>query len=174
MKDKLGKFLMEWRIRSVIPHIKGRLLDIGCGTNQLVKTYKGEGVGVDVYQWGDVDLIAEDSASLSIEDKEFDTVSIIASLNHIPNRQEVLREANRILKDDGIIVITMITPRISEIWHRLREPWDVDQRERGMKEGEVFGLQVKEVAALLENAGFKIIYRARFMFFINMITVARK
>lgn len=59
MKDKLGKFLMEWRIRTVIPHIKGRLLDIGCGTNQLVKTYKGEGVGVDVYQWGYVDLIVE-------------------------------------------------------------------------------------------------------------------
>ncbi len=174
MKDKLGKFLMEWRIRIVIPHIKGRLLDIGCGTNQLVKTYKGEGVGVDVYQWGCVDLIVEDSADLPVNDKEFDTVSIIASLNHIPNRQEVLREANRILKDDGIIVITMITPLISEIWHRLREPWDVDQRERGMKEGEVFGLQVKEVTTLLEEAGFKIIYRERFMFSVNMVTVARK
>jgi len=36
----------------MLPHIRGRLLDIGCGTNKLVKSYMGEGIGVDVYQWG--------------------------------------------------------------------------------------------------------------------------
>lgn len=174
MKDKLGKFLMEWRISAVIPHIKGRLLDIGCGTNQLIRTYEGNGIGVDVYQWGEVDLVVEDAASLPINDKEFDTVSIIASLNHIPNRQEALIEANRILKDDGIIVITMIPPLISGIWHFLRKPWDADQMERGMKKGEVFGLRVKEVSNLLEGAGFKIIHKERFMLFVNTITIARK
>jgi hypothetical protein len=61
MKDTLGSYLLNWRIKAVLPHIHGRLLDIGCGTNDLVKSYKGEGVGIDVYQWGDVDLVVDDS-----------------------------------------------------------------------------------------------------------------
>ena len=32
----------------VVPHIKGRLLDIGCGLNELVRAYAGDGIGVDV------------------------------------------------------------------------------------------------------------------------------
>jgi len=174
MKDSLGKFLMRWRIRVVLPHVQGRLLDVGCGTNQLVRSYSGEGVGVDVYQWGDVDLVVDDSAHLPFQDQEFDTVTIVASLNHTPNRQEVLKEAHRVLRDDGVIIITMIPPRISQIWHLLREPWDVDQRERSMKEGEVFGVTESEVNLLLEEVSFRTYYEARFMLCINRLTVARR
>jgi len=174
MKDKLGKFLMRWRIRVVLPHVEGRLLDIGCGFNELVRSYKGEGFGVDVYQWGNVDMVVDDSSNLPFQDQEFDTVTIIASLNHIPNRLAVLKEAFRVLREDGVVVLTMITPGISQIWHRLREPWDVDQRERGMKEGEVFGLTEKQVETLLEEAGFRTYYQARFMLRINRLTIAHK
>ena len=40
------------RIRVVSGQLKGRLLDIGCGTNRLVQMYRdkgGDGVGVDIY-----------------------------------------------------------------------------------------------------------------------------
>ena len=86
MKDSLGSCLLQWRIQAVRSHVSGRLLDIGCGTNSLVRCYQGEGVGVDVHQWGDVDLLVEDSAELPFGDAQFDTVTIIAALNHIPNR----------------------------------------------------------------------------------------
>lgn len=174
MKDKLGKFLMRWRTRVVLPHVRGWLLDIGCGTNHLVRSYNDEGIGVDVYQWGDVDLVVSDSAALPFQDQEFDTVAIVASLNHIPNRQDVLKEAHRLLRDDGVIIITMIPPRISRIWHLLREPWDADQRERGMKEGEVFGLTKSDLEFLLEGAAFRIHYETRFMLCINRLTIAHK
>lgn len=174
MKDRLGKALLEWRIKIVLPHIQGRLLDIGCGTNQLVQAYKGEGVGVDVYQWEGVDYVVENTANLPFQNQEFDTVTIIASLNHIPNRQDVLIEAHRVLKENGLVIITMIPPQISKIWHFLRKPWDADQHERGMKEGEVFGLTKKEVISLLERAGFQIYRESRFMLGINRLTIARK
>ena len=57
MRDRIGRFVIAWRTRVVLPHIRGRLLDVGCGLNELVKAYTGEGTGVDVYQWGDVDLV---------------------------------------------------------------------------------------------------------------------
>jgi ubiquinone/menaquinone biosynthesis C-methylase UbiE len=173
MKDILGKQLVNWRVKTVLPYLKGDLLDIGCGTNELVKRY-GNGIGVDVYQWGKVNLVVKDTAKLPYEDESFDTVTIIAALNHIPNRGEVLKEANRLLRKDGIILVTMIPPTISSVWHFLRKPWDADQNERGMAQGEVFGFRQEEVRGLLRNAGFEIVMEKPFMLYINKITTAKK
>lgn len=174
MKDRLGRRLLEWRIRMVLPHVRGRLLDIGCGTNELVRAYAGEGTGVDVYPWDGANLVVENTARLPFPDQTFDTVTIIAALNHIPNRDEVLREADRILKPDGRFVMTMIPPRISRVWHFLRKPWDSDQHERGMIEGELYGLTTRHVHRLLTEAGFRITETRYFMCGLNCLTVARK
>lgn len=173
MRDHLGRYLMEWRIREALPYVKGRLLDIGCGTNELVRIY-GNGIGTDVYQWGNVDLVVENTAKLPYKNGSFDTITIIAALNHIPNREEVLMEANRLLKKDGIILITMIPPKVSTIWHFLRKPWDADQNERGMAKGEVFGFNQTEIRKLLKNARFEIVLEKPFMLNINKITIGKK
>ena len=173
MKDILGRFLGRWRVRAVLPYVRGRLLDIGCGTNKLVRSY-GDGVGVDVYQWGSVDLVVENAANLPFDDESFDSVTIIAALNHIPNRQEVLREAERLLRVDGGIIVTMIPPHLSKVWHFFRRPWDADQKERGMVTGEVYGLTRDEVRGLLEKAGFSVVLEKPFMLHINHLTVATK
>ena len=76
MKDRLGQWLLRQRIRAVMPSIRGRLLDLGCGTNQLVGAYPGDGVGVDVHQWGGVDCVVDDSSDLPFDDGSFDTVTI--------------------------------------------------------------------------------------------------
>lgn len=174
MKDPLGVLLMRWRIRKVLPYASGRLLDIGCGTNALVRSYPGQGLGVDVRQWGDVDLVVDDSSKLPLEDGTVDTVMIIAALNHIPNREDVLGEAHRLLSCSGRIVITMIPPRLSTVWHFLRRRWDADQVERGMEEGEVYGLTRKEIRWLLETAGFRVITEKPFMFGVNCLIVAER
>jgi ubiquinone/menaquinone biosynthesis C-methylase UbiE len=174
LRDRFGMAMMRWRIRVVLPHVRGRLLDIGCGLNFLTGCYDGESVGVDVYEWGGVDLVVRDSADLGFPDKAFDTVTVVAALNHIPNRLDALREAHRVLKDDGRLVITMIGPLAGRIYHALRRPWDADQRERGMKKGEVYGLTSGEVRGLLEQSGFRVVHERRFMLGLNRLTLARK
>jgi len=173
MKDRLGVLLKAWRIRAVLPHVSGELLDIGCGTNDLVRAY-GHGVGVDVNAWEKVDVLVEDSAHLPFEAEQFDTVTIVAALNHISNRREVLAEAHRVLRPGGRLVTTMIPPTISALWHLLRHPWDADQKQRGMKQGEVYGLTRRRVRDLLGEAGFHVVREKRFMLGVNCLTAARK
>jgi 2-polyprenyl-3-methyl-5-hydroxy-6-metoxy-1,4-benzoquinol methylase len=169
MNDKLGRYLEEQRIKKVLPYIKGKLLDIGCGNNKLTKSYAGQGIGVDVFDWGNVDYIVEDTSKIDFKNCSFDTVTIIAALNHIPNREDVIEECYRLLSSNGSLIITMIPPRISTVWHFLRRPWDVDQNERGMKEGEVYGLKRKEIIKMCENKGFKLKETSTFMSGMNRI-----
>ena len=173
MKDPLGRFLLNWRLKKVLPHVRGQVLDIGCGTNELVRRH-GQGMGVDIYQWGDVDLVVEDTSRLPLERESFDTVTCIAALNHIPNREAVLREACRVLKPGGTLILTMIPPRVSALWHILRKPWDVDQHERGMAEGEVYGMTKAQVLALLKKAGFQLDFQHSFQAGINTLYLAKK
>lgn len=172
MKDLVGKRLLERRISVVLPLISGKLLDIGCGYNLLVRRY-GNGIGVDVFDWGDVDFVVEDTSKLPFGSSEFDTITIIAALNHIPNREEVLKECNRLLRSGGKLIITMLTPGISRIWHRLRKRWDEDQYLRGMKENEVYGLTRSEMKKLLNDAGFELVKIKRFMLFLNSLYIAK-
>lgn len=171
--DLLGNWLYEWRIKTVLPHIKGRAIDIGCGTNTLIERH-GNGIGVDVFQFGGADLIVDDTSNLPYANEEFDTVTIIAALNHIPYREKVLAEAYRILRPGGVLLITMIPQRVSKIWHFVRSPWDRDQHERGMEHDEVFGLSRVQVNSLVQNAGFEVIKNIPFMLGINTLTVAHK
>lgn len=100
---------------------------------------------------------------------------IVAALNHIPNRESVLKECSRLLvSDGGRLIITMIPPFISSVWHHLRFPWDLDQKERGMKPGEVYGMTLARINALCEQAGFVLAHSEKFMLGINSLYVFNK
>lgn len=165
--------LEKRRIRIVAVNARGRLLDVGCGENRLVREY-GNGTGVDVHDWGDVDVVVPSSGDLPFPDRSYDTVSFLACLNHIPNRDEALREARRVLRDDGILLATMIPPVISAIWHHIVEPWDHDQSHRGMQEGEVWGFTSSQMRELFERAGFQLVSKRGFIFGLNTLYIARK
>lgn len=169
--NRVVEHLAGLRRAMVLRHVRGRLLDIGCGDNKLVRAY-GDGVGVDVVQWGDVDLVVENTARLPFDAGSFDTVAFVACLNHIPNREEVLDEARRILRPGGRVVSTMIPPGLSSIWHRVIHPWDPDQHGRHLHEGEVWGISNDDMRALLSRHGFEIVRHERFVFRLNNLFVA--
>ena len=162
-------------VLEAIPN-RATILDIGCGTNRLVMKHQergGKGVGVDIHDWGDVDMLVEDSSNLPLENDSFDVVTFVACLNHIPNRESVLQEAVRVLKPNGVIVSTNLTPTISKIWHKIAW-WDSDQHERGMEEGEVWGFTDSEFRHLLNGAGLEVIDARPFSWGLNRCYRARK
>ena len=172
---------MLWRIAAVMPHLRGRVLDLGCGTNDLLKQYRqvhadrpgaAESVGLDVFDWPGADRLITDAADLPYDNGSFDTVTIVAALNHIPNRLEALRECRRVVKEEGRLVLTMLPPRLSRVWHTIRKPWDADQTERGMQPGEVYGLSRTQIDRLLAQAGFEPDRHVRFMGGLNLLTLA--
>lgn len=174
--NKLGlNSLKDERYNIIRKHCKGKLLDIGCGDNQLVKFYKGEGIGVDVYDFGSGATIVKDSANLPFKDKSFDTISFVACLNHVPisKRIETLKEARRVLKDKGRIVLTMITPWVGIVRHKL-DYWDPDQHQRGFGEGEEMGLSHEYIISLMKEAGFTLVKRKGFILNLNNLYIFKK
>ena len=166
------------RIKNVLMCVPpgANCLDIGCGSNSLIKKHRlrgGEGTGVDIYDWGDIDLLVEDSSRLPFEDKTFDCITCVAALSHIPNRLDVLRECGRILKDKGKVICTNPHPFFSAVWHKWAF-WDKDQHQRGMKRGELYALADKEMRRLFEIAGFKGVQRHIFSWGLNNIYIGEK
>jgi SAM-dependent methyltransferase len=161
--------LEDERLGVVLPLVQGKLLDIGAGTNTLVRRY-GDGIGVDVHDWGGGALVVTDTSTLPFPSASFDTVTFVACLNHIPNRQAALREARRLIRPDGRLVLTMIDPILGGIGHTIW--WYGEDRERGgMKPGEVGGLWTRDIIALATGAGFRLARHSRFVFGMNNLYV---
>jgi SAM-dependent methyltransferase len=163
-------FAERFRLSQVLPYVHGVLLDIGCGYNNLVRRY-GRGVGVDVYPWPGVDVLVDDCSRLPFSQNTFDTVTIVATLNHIPNRDAVMLEVRRVLKYDGHLVVTMIGPIIGWLAHIV---FRQDERLRGgMVDGELKGMTDGHVLSLLYGAGFDVKLRKRFELGLNRLYLAR-
>ncbi len=77
------------------------------------------------------------------------------------------------LKSDGRLILTNLTPVISTIWHKFAY-WDQDQHQRGMKEGEVYGLSRSDIERMLSQAGFAIAEKRRFSWGLNTIYRCKK
>ena len=161
--------LEEERLVEVLPHVRGRLLDVGAGTNTLVRRH-GNGVGVDVHEWGGGAIVVTDAARLPFEDASFDTVTFVACLNHIPNRGDAVREARRLVRPGGRLIATMIDPILGGIGHAIW--WYGEDRHRGgMQPGEVGGLWTRDLIAICEAAGFRLRLHRRFVYGMNNLYV---
>jgi len=161
--------LEDERLTTIIPYLRGYLLDIGAGPNTLVIRY-GKGIGVDIVDWGGNALIVNDTSHLPFSDQSFDTVSIIAALNHIPNRNAVLHEVRRVIKSDGQLVITMINPILGKMGHAL---WwySEDKKRGGMTPGEVGGIWTQDLIQMCLKEGFILHFRQRFVYGLNNLYI---
>lgn len=173
------------RFAAVLPHLRGRVLDIGAGDNVLVRLYKDaalgkssfgenvdQSVGVDVISWGGGVVLIESADKLPFPDASFDTVSYIACINHIPERIAALAEAFRVLKPGGQVVMTMIGRHIGEIGHKLW--WYSEDKHREVDHDELMGMDKGEVVDLLNNAGFTDVKTSGFVYGLNTLYLACK
>ncbi|MFH1345634.1 MAG: methyltransferase domain-containing protein [Pseudomonadota bacterium] len=172
------------RYAAVLPHLKGRVLDIGAGDNALVRLYRktrlraGSGadaddsVGVDVVDWGGDTLKITSSDSLPFESGSFDTVCFIACINHIPERIGALKEAHRVLRPGGQVVATMIGRLIGDVGHAIW--WYSEDKHRDIAEGEVMGIDSAEMLRLFDQAGFGRVSIRRFVYGMNYLYLATR
>ena len=167
----ITKFLQEKRINQVLPHVKGKLLDIGCGNNILVQKY-GNGTGVDIHKYHSSVIVIDNAAELPFNNTSYDSITMIASLHYISNRIDTLKEVHRILKLDGKLIITDPEQHISKLWYRLRKKSEYYDHYK--KKDKTFGFSIKEITDMLNSTGFETIYLKKFFFNLNRLIIARK
>ena len=163
------------RVIMALKYAEGRVLDIGCGANNFIRSYPGKGVGVDVYPWEGTDKVIKSAAELPFKENSFDTTSFLACLNHIPNRADALKEVYRITKPGGKIIVTMIPPLLGRFIHWLRFKNDPDHQDRDIDhDHELLGMHSTHVRSLIKDAGFDDIESKKFVFGMNCIYVGYK
>jgi SAM-dependent methyltransferase len=166
--------LRSERFSYVAEEAVGHCLDIGCGPeNRFIRRWHQDGVGIDVFGYEGLDesQVVPDMTSLPYDEGTFDTVTLIAALNHVPEPLRVaeLREMRRVLRPGGRLVLTMgnalaeraVHQLVHFYSHRFGTHEDMDG-ERGMEHEESFSVSPREIRALLAQAGFTSVRRRRF------------
>lgn len=113
-----GRYFHFHYLMSVLKKVKGKILDIGCGSGELTHAIKSERPDLIVFacdcdkrklslfpkRYGNqgIKLFKSDVNQLSFKNNEFAAVVIIDVLEHLKNPKKALQEAVRVLKKGGI------------------------------------------------------------------------
>ena len=174
--DKLGlSSLASERFDYAGKEVIGFCLDVGCGrNNRFIKEYlNNQGIGVDIYQYEGLkkENLFETLTTFPFNDFTFNSVTFIASLNHVPKnlRSIELQETFRVLKHGGNIIVTMGNPIAEILVHKLVYFYDkylgtnLDMdTERGMHHDKEYYLTDRHIIRLLTEAGFSKINKKYF------------
>lgn len=128
----LSKYIQNVRLRKAGPYIRGDVLDLGCG-GAVVKDLFGEriasyvgveqrGAALDAVRADHLDARFHardlDSDPLKLR-RKFDSILMIALVEHLFNQKHAFQEVVRHLKPQGRIVVTTPTVFGNDIVHRL-------------------------------------------------------
>lgn len=103
----------------------GKVLDVGCG-EKIYKPYINHDsyIGIDVKESGhDIDKKNIDEffngEDIPFNDNYFDFILCTEVLEHAVNPEKLIQEMRRVLKDDGLILIT-----VPSMWGEHETPYD--------------------------------------------------
>ncbi|MBY0518503.1 MAG: class I SAM-dependent methyltransferase [Bacteriovoracaceae bacterium] len=111
-----GDFYRQvWLYPRINSRLKGKTLDIGCGTGSFL-SYRKNTVGIDVNEFN-VNYCKELGFEAyfvpekwPFEENTFDSAIMDNVLEHISEPSEILRESHRVLKKDGYLMIGVPAP----------------------------------------------------------------
>ena len=164
-------FLRRARLRAALPHVRGRVLDVGCGTGELARWCGGPGyLGVDIDEESLATARARHPAcrfSGEIPDGEtFDTIVGRAIIEHIKDPVAWLAELKPRLASGGRIVLT--TPhRSMEVMHRAGSRIGFFSRDAADEHEVLFDPELMRQAA--HQAGLEVRMVKRFLFRANQL-----
>lgn len=97
-------------------HAKGKLVDIGCGRmpyRKELEPFVDSYTGVDhpnvskLYSPQNTPDILADAKKLPLKTNSFETALLIQVLEHVDSPEEVIKEASRVLKENGTLIISV-------------------------------------------------------------------
>jgi len=150
-KNKFAYLSELMAIRKVVPR-KGEGLEIGVGTGRFASVL-GVPTGIDpsknmikIASARGIDARLGFGENLPFKDSTFDYVLVIVTLCFAKNPRQVLKEAKRVLKKDGKLIIGIVD-RNSFLGRFYRKKKSIFYKKAHF-------FTVKNVVCLLKNAGF--------------------
>jgi 2-polyprenyl-3-methyl-5-hydroxy-6-metoxy-1,4-benzoquinol methylase len=115
--------------------VRPRILDIGCGRGWLTNLLSqfGDIKGIEpigpVVKYAnllfpDIDITEGDIDSVLKKNEKFDIIVCSEVIEHIPDEEKAdfLKKLNRVLHDDGFLIITTPRKDVQELWLRYSQP----------------------------------------------------
>lgn len=111
-----------------------RLLDVACGLGRLLEVAKERGlqpIGIDISKvaveycqkkFPDIPTVVGNAEELPFDAQEFDFITCLGSLERMLDRDKVLQELKRVLKDNGTICL-LVRNSDSWKWKYVKEPF---------------------------------------------------
>lgn len=132
-------------MRSMAPHVSGRILDVGCGRKPYESLFQAtEYVGLEVdTPENRANKNADyyyDGRRMPFDDGAFDAVVCNQVLEHVFQPGVFLGEINRVLKSDGKLLLS-----VPFVWDEHEQPWDYARYSS-------FGL-----SSVLRDSGFRVL-----------------
>ncbi len=181
----LDRFLSSWRFGKIKGYLSGgqSVCDLGCGDGKMLSALNSDigfnhAVGVDAFAEFVADervtYVRMDLRSLELEENSFDRVLMLALIEHIETEdaQKVLKQAYRILKPGGLLLLTTPTPLAKPVLEFMAYKLKVISRDE--IEDHKYYYNIKELDKLLKTHKFKKIDAKHFQLFMNSFFVYEK
>jgi SAM-dependent methyltransferase len=111
---------LHQHIVALAPSVHGRLLDVGCGSKPYQKYFAAlEYIGLDMQGRNKHADRFYDGKTFPFSDGEFDAVLTSEVLEHVFNPDEFLSEINRVLRNGGVLLLT-----VPFVWDEHEQPFD--------------------------------------------------
>jgi SAM-dependent methyltransferase len=112
-------------IKNTAPALTGKLLDFGCGRKPYENLFSvSKYIGIDMESTGHEHSLSKidvyyDGKTIPFEDESFDSVFCSEVFEHIFNLEEVIPEIKRVMKKEGLILLT-----VPFCWNEHEVPYD--------------------------------------------------
>jgi len=141
----------------------GKMLDLGCSIGLFLKIAKGRGwdtLGIELNERAirhareefGLNIIDKKLEHSNIEDESFDVVTILGVLEHVSDPAGLLREINRVLKKNGILMILVpnVNSLAAKIMHEKTATFD--------GKNHLFYFSIDTLSKLVHKSGYEVLH----------------
>lgn len=187
---RINRYTTEKRVQVALPWVKGDVLDIGCGAGYLAHSVsKGQRyVGIDVneerihllkrkymnhpdYDFWCIDVDEDTTSDLPPFNSTFDTISLLAVIEHLRNPENLLNHLHRLLKDEGHLLITTPTS-VGDKIGRFISTTTLGMKDLPYPHVRIYGRA--SLTTIAEECGFPVLRYRGFEFGMNQLLVCSK
>jgi len=184
-------YLSKKRSYAVKPWLKGDVLDIGCGGESSLADLLDEGqryVCIDIQEDAIQRLretkpehefycfdIEEEGKLLEIMRSQFDTIVLLAVIEHLKNPAALLRQCRSLLKPNGCIVISTPTPRGDKLMRAFKRAFGIKHEELEEYSPHITNFDEQTLGSLLTSDNhLRVACYKKFEFGLNQLIVGSK